>query len=209
LQSVEGGWVMDRVRFPSMTQSVLFIYYTADGYGKKKCWNLDCAAFVQINKHWYLGGPWDRYSVMDGLQWGFELQWKLFNGNWWLFLKGPGNYEAVGYYNQSIFGGGKLTQNASIIIYGGEVANYTGGEDFPQMGSGNFAEKGFGEAAFQNEIFLIDKDEDDGVGVWANLTAVDEGKASCYTIKLANWPDGGDWGTYFYFGGPGGMDCPL
>ncbi|KAF2811579.1 uncharacterized protein BDZ99DRAFT_384754 [Mytilinidion resinicola] len=204
LQSLEGGWVSE-----NSDNSRLFIYYTADGYGKLKCWNLDCPAFVQINHNWYLGGPWDHYSTKDGDQWGFALQWKFYQGNWWLFLQGPGAYEAVGYYNQTIWNGGQMTHNASVIIYGGEVANYTGGENFPQMGSGDLAEKGWREAAFQKTIFWIPRDENDGVGVWANLTANDEGKSSCYTIDLVNWPNGGDWGTYFYFGGPGGNDCPL
>ena len=27
---------------------------------------------------------------------------------------------------------------------------------------------------------------------------------SCYSIDLTPSSEGGDWGTYFYFGGPGG-----
>jgi len=209
LQSVEGGWVVDRIRHPDNPNSVLFIYFTADGYKSQGCWDLNCVGFVQINHQWYLDGTFDHYSQIDGVQSGFELQWKMYQGNWWLFLKGPGDYEAVGYYNHTIFHNGQLTQNASIIIYGGEVANYTGGVNFPQMGSGDLAEKGWREAAFQNTIFWIPRDENDGTGVWANLTEIDQGKASCYTIDLVNWPNGGDWGTYFYFGGPGGNNCPL
>jgi len=208
-QTVEGGWVMNRLTYPNSDQSRLFIYYTADGYNKLKCWNLDCTAFVQINHNWYLGGTWDHYSTMDGEQWGFEMQWKLYQGNWWLFLKGPGDYEAVGYYPTSIYNGGQLSKNATVIKFGGEVANYVGGNNFPQMGSGALAEKGWREAAYQNTIFWIARDENDGFGVWANLTASDEGKTSCYTVNVVNWPDGGDWGTYLFFGGPGGDNCPL
>lgn len=206
LQSVEGGLVMDRY-YKKKDQSLLFVFYTADGYKDKKCWNLDCGAFSQINKHWFLGGPWDHYSAFDKEQWGFEMQWKLYNGLWWLFLKGPGEYDAVGYYNTSVYEGGRLSKSASIVEYGGEVANYTGGTAFPEMGSGAFAEKGWRQAAFQNTVFWIPRDEDDGYGEWANLTALDTGKSSCYTIDIVGWPDGGDWGAYFYFGGPGGNLC--
>jgi hypothetical protein len=206
-QTLEGGWRKDTYDDPNTDVSTLFIYWTADWYKTTGCWNLECPAFVQINNNWYLGGIWDHYSTMDGEQWGFQMQWKLYQGNWWLFLRGPGDIEAVGYYPTSIYNSGQLSQNSNMILYGGEVANYTGGDSFPQMGSGDFAENGFGEAAFQNTIFYIPQDEDDGVGVWAELSAHDESPASCYTIELVDWPKGGDWGTYFYFGGPGGFGC--
>ncbi len=201
-QTVEGGWVVYETKF-NTKQAVLFIFYTADNYQKAKCYNLDCAAFVQTNNHWYLGGPWSSYSATGATQWGFELQWKLFHGNWWLFLKGPGSYEAVGYYPTSIFSGGQLSKNATEITYGGETA---GTKPYPQMGSGAFANQGWQRAAFQNTIFYIPRDEDDGTGVWADLTA-NEPSPGCYTIDLVPASSGGSWGTYFFFGGPGGNGC--
>ena len=209
LQTVEGGWVMDLVKHPERTKSTLFIYYNADGYSKKTnfhCWNLDCPAFCQTNHNWFLGGPWDHYSTLGGDQWGFEMQWKLFQGNWWLFLKGRQGYEAVGYYPGSVYRGGQISRNVTQIQYGGEVANYTGGKSFPQMGSGIRAEKGWEEAAFQNTVFWIPRDEDDGVGIWADLLKHDE-SAACYSIDIVEAPDSGDWGTYLFFGGAGGSGC--
>ncbi|KAH0565239.1 hypothetical protein GP486_001367 [Trichoglossum hirsutum] len=205
LQTVEGGWRMDPHDEPAQSKSTLFIFWTADGYGTLKCWNLDCAAFTQVNDGWYLDGPWDHYSTMDGEQWGFEMQWKLYQGNWWLFLKGSGDYEAVGYYSGSIFDGGLLAKGATLITCGGEVATYASDERFPEMGSGAWAEKGWGEAAFHNTIFYIARDETDGVGVWTNMAPVDE--SVCYSIDIVDWTSGGEWGTYFYFGGPGNKGC--
>jgi hypothetical protein len=204
-QTVEGGWQVYPDKYGT-NKAVLFIYWTADDYQNTGCYNLDCSGFVQTNSNWYLGGTWNNYSSTGGGQWGFELQWKLFSGNWWLFLKGPGNYEAVGYYPTSIYKGGQLAANSTLIEYGGEVARKTG-DVWPQMGSGAQADAGWQFAAYQNTIFYIPTNTDDGVGVWANLTAGDEALASCYTIDYVSASTGSTWGTYFYFGGPGALTC--
>jgi hypothetical protein len=202
LQTVEGGWQVYNQKYGN-NNARLFIFYTADNYQKKKCYNLDCAAFVQTNNNWFIGGPWSAYSSSGGTQWGFEMQWKYFQGNWWLFLRGPGAYEAVGYYPGSLFGNGQLARSASEITFGGEV---TGSDNMPQMGSGAFSDQGWQRAAFQNTIFYIPRDENNGVGVWADLFEI-EPNPRCYTIDITPASRGGSWGTYFYFGGPGGDAC--
>ena len=201
-QTLEGGWQVLPQKY-NTSNAVLFIYWTADNYDKTGCYNLDCPAFIQINNHWYLGGPWTNYSSKGETQWGFEMQWKLFKENWWLFLKGPGDYEAVGYYPTSIYNGGALATSATSAKYGGETA---GSSPWPQMGSGEFADQGWQKAAFQNTIFYIPKNEDDGVGVWADLSEY-EPSPDCYTIDIVPATKGGDWGTYFFFGGPGANSC--
>jgi hypothetical protein len=200
VQTIEGGWVVYLDKFHT-TQAVLFIFWTADGYGSKKCWNLDCVAFVQTNHNWYLGGIWDHYSTPTS-RWGFEMQWKLYKGNWWLFLRGPGSYEAVGYYPTKIYEGGQMSKNATVIEYGGEVARKTG-NNWPQMGSGVLSTQGLSAAANQHTIFSIPRDENGGVGVWADLVPrrVD---SPCYSLNITNFPNDGNWGTYIIFGGQGG-----
>lgn len=200
IQTVEGGWQVK----PGNTKAVLFIYYTANGYedtNLKKCYNLDCVAFVQINHNWYLGGIWDHYSTPES-RWGFEMQWKLYKGNWWLFLRGPGSYEAVGYYPTSLYEGGQMSKNAELIEYGGEVARLDG-DNWPQMGSGVLSTQGPSVAATQHTIFYIPRDENDGVGVWANLSPL-IADSPCYSLNITNFPNDGSWGTYIVFGGPGG-----
>ena len=66
-QTVEGGWQIYEKKYKTK-KAVLFIYWTADNYGTLKCYNLDCVAFRQINKNWFLGGIWDHYSTIDGTQ---------------------------------------------------------------------------------------------------------------------------------------------
>jgi hypothetical protein len=133
-----------------------------------------------------------QWTVSNGVAMGFPAAVETVSRELVAVPNGSGFFEAVGYYPTSIYNGGQLSQNLN---------------SFPQMGSGDFAENGFGEAAFQNQIFYIPQDEDAGLGVWADLSIYDQSPVSCYKIELAYWPNGGDWGTYFYFGGPGGLGC--
>ncbi|EDR05125.1 uncharacterized protein LACBIDRAFT_303459 [Laccaria bicolor S238N-H82] len=206
LQTVEGGWVVYPGKFKTKN-AVLFIFYTADNYKTKKCWNLDCAAFVQTNKNWFLGRGFTHYSAFGGGQWGFEMQWKLVGGNWWLYLKGPGAYEAVGYYPTKIFGSGQLSKSAEVVEYGGEVTRDSADHRWPQMGSSIFPSYGFGQSAFQRTIYYTARDEPGGVGVWTNLQKLVIGSNKCWDINITQAAQGGSWGTYFFFGGPGGQTC--
>lgn len=206
LQTVEGGWMV----YPQMfgtTKAVLFIYSTNHNYAHESgCYNLECAAFVQTSNKWLLGGTWTGYSTTHGTQWGFEMQWKLYSGNWWLFLRGAEDYEPVGYYPTSIFRGGAMSKNASWAKYGGETIpqkEQKEGKLWPPMGSGAFPSEQGNEAAFQNKIFYIPHDENGGIGVLAGLTPVSRSPA-CYWAKVENATSEG---SYLIFGGPGGYNC--
>lgn len=208
-QTLEGGWVRDPASFGNT--SVLFIFYTPDNYADG-CYDLDCPGFVQINNNWALGAGFDHYSSYGGTQWGFTEQWKYYQGNWWLFLQGPGSITAVGYYPGSVYNGGPMSRNAALMEVGGEVCNGPSGADctnpdWPQMGSGKYAAAGFGQAAYQNQIFYIPRDENGGTGVWTSLTAVSESSSKCYTSSFTPASSGGSWGSYLFFGGPGGRGC--
>jgi len=208
LQTVEGGWVVYKKRWGSKAR--LFTIYTADDYGKLSCYNHDCGTFTQTNSHWYLGGPWDRYSIYGGQQWGFEMQWQLYQGNWWLLLRGPGAFEPVGYYPGKVFNGGPLTRSATDVVFGGEVANISSKPAYHHgpMGSGHFAEEGWTRAAYQNRIFrVIRSSSGENIGVWAALKPILQTWLNCYTMAVTPWQQGGTWGTYMYFGGPGGDNC--
>jgi Neprosin len=193
-QTVEGGWVNYPAEFGS--QSVLFIFSTPNDYASG-CYNLQCAGFVQTTSAAALGAPFSNYSSYGGTQYGFGLQWKYYDGNWWMFYQN----NAVGYYPGSVFNGGPMGNNSALTEYGGETYTPSGG--WPQMGSGKFASAGWTQAAFQNTIFYIPQNVSGGTGVWSSLTPV-ETNPDCYTIAYTSSANGGSWGTYFYFGGPGG-----
>jgi hypothetical protein len=196
-QTVEGGWVRYAPKFGN--NSVLFIFWTPDNYAHG-CYNLDCSGFVQTNNRWALGGAFDRYSVYGGAQYGFRMQWQLYQGNWWLLLQGPGAIETVGYYPGSIYNGGGMSRNATEVTYGGET--FTNGTSQPQMGSGAFAAEGWTKAAYQNTIYY--HSDSNMTSAWADLNSHIVTHPACYTMTYTPASSGGNWGTYIFFGGPGG-----
>jgi hypothetical protein len=195
LQTVEGGWQVFPQKYGT-TNAVLFIYWTATGYQGTGCYNLDCPAFVQTNSNWSLGSRFVYYSTLGGAQASVEMQWRLYAGNWWLYLQG----QAVGYYPGSIYRGGQLTRNATLIEYGGETVGST---VWPPMGSGHFASAGWQFAAYQRNVFYLSTPS---TTQWAHLTAA-QPSPTCYTVAGPYWSTTSGWGIYFYFGGPGGSSC--
>lgn len=197
LQTVEGGWQVYPAKY-NTSNPVFFIFYTPDNYSSG-CYNLDCSGFVQVNNSWVLGGSLSPVSTSGSAQYVIRMQWQLYQGNWWLFVKGSGDYIAVGYYPGSLYKKGPLATAAQEIDYGGETASDDSG-NAGNMGSGQFASAGWSHAAYQSTIYYIDTNQ---VGQWASLNP-SQATPTCYSVDLHN-KTAGSWATYFYFGGP---KCP-
>ena len=86
-QTAEVGWQNYPAKYHTQN-SVLFIYWTADGYKHTGCYNLNCPAFVQINRNWHFGYGFNHYSTQGGTQYEFTAEYYLYQGNWWLALGG-------------------------------------------------------------------------------------------------------------------------
>ena len=105
-----------------------------------------------------------------------------------------------GYWPSSIFS--VLSNSASSVQWGGEVTNLKlGGHTTTQMGSGHFPEEGAGKASYFRSLNVID-----GLKVLRgprnSRTMITN--ANCYNLLMA-----GDFGDFFYFGGPGrNPKCP-
>jgi hypothetical protein len=192
-QTAEVGW-QNYPRKYHTSESVLFIYWTADDYHRTGCYNLDCVAFVQTDNSVALGGVFgSNYSQAGGSQYALGIGYYLYQGNWWLEIDGT----MVGYYPGSIYRGGQLSQYAQIFELGGETVGFP---YWPGMGSGNFAAAGYGEAAYHAAIAYRDADD----GLHAPSLTVSQPSPSCWTATSSPAPGNAEWGTYFYFGGPGG-----
>jgi len=189
-QTAEVGW-QNQPDTWGTEDSVLFIYWTADDYNQTGCYNLDCSGFVQTNGDWNFGGTFTNYSTIGGAQYYFEAEYWLTGGNWWLALGG----EWVGYYPASIYGGGQMSHHSKTIQYGGETAGQT---EWPPMGSGEWAKKGWTYAAYQDNIWYFDTKS---VEWWAGPTLEQPAKHCYKDAHLTYAP------TSFYFGGPGGSGC--
>jgi hypothetical protein len=201
LQTVESGWhVYPQLYNESQNVPRLFLFFTADGYQSTGSYNLTRrpgqGGFVQTDGSWVVGGSLPA-SDDGGDQQGFLMQWQMDSAGWWLYLQGDGDPVAVGYYPMQLFGRGQLTQAAEMVDFGGEVCGVVGGRQTGEMGSGQPASAGWQRAAFQKLICHSDGQQ----MTPADLT-VDDRDNRCYSLEYHD--NDAEWGTYFFFGGPGG-----
>lgn len=92
-----------------------------------------------------------------------------------------------------------------MIEWGGEVVNTEpdGSHTSTQMGSGHFPEEGFSKASYFKNIQVVDSSNNlkapKGIGAYTE-------QSNCYDVQNGY---NGDWGAYFYYGGPGkNSNCP-
>ncbi|KAK6284434.1 PREDICTED: uncharacterized protein LOC18596072 [Theobroma cacao] len=194
LNSMEAGWIVSQVD----KRTKLFIYWTSDDYQSTGCYNLDCPGFVQTDKKFGLGGNLEPVSTYGGKQ--YEMSITIHkdkqSGNWWLRIQ---NVD-LGYWPGSIFTG--LSDRADFITWGGEIVNseLEGRHTSTQMGSGHFPSEDFGKASFFRNLGYID--DSGAVRDPENLVPY-ASNPSCYDLHI---PTKNDFGTHFYFGGPGYSD---
>jgi hypothetical protein len=193
-QTAEVGWHVN----PSVTghdQPAIFCYWTGDGYATPTSYNGHNGDFLFHGSDTVLGVPITDISVAGGAQIDVYCALKLYEGNWWVYVGGDQDANAIGYFPGTLYNGGPLASGAAEVDFGGEVC---GGPPFAPMGSGAFATAGQNQAAYQRNL-----------GVWAANTKlqtsldlqIDEADAGAYTGSLG---DSDSWGNYLYFGGPGG-----
>jgi hypothetical protein len=193
VQTAEAGWQNYPALYGS-ENSALFIYWTADGYNQTGCYNLTCSAFVQTSSSLHLGAGFTNYSIFHGPQYETQLQYYLYNGNWWLRFNGAW----VGYYPGSIYRGGQLTRYSNLLEFGSESVGTT---VWPSEGSVLWANNGFTYAAYQRVLYYVNTSD---TSIWDSLVA-DVPSPACYTVTQPSYNS--SWGTFFYFGGPGGAGC--
>ncbi|KAG8649812.1 hypothetical protein MANES_08G142300v8 [Manihot esculenta] len=183
LNSIEAGW-------------------QSDSYQATGCYNLLCAGFVQTNNRIAIGAAISPVSSYAGNQYDITiLIWKDPKlGNWWM---GFGDNTLVGYWPAELFT--HLADHATMVEWGGEVVNSraNGLHTSTQMGSGHFAEDGFGKASYFRNLEIVDSDNSltsaQAISILAENT-------NCYNIKSSY---NNEWGTHFYYGGPGNNpQCP-
>ncbi|KAG5538953.1 hypothetical protein RHGRI_019487 [Rhododendron griersonianum] len=183
LNSIEAGW-------------------QSDAYQATGCYNLLCSGFIQINNEIAMGASISPISAYRGSQYDITiLVWKdPKEGNWWMQF---GNDYVLGYWPGFLFS--YLADSATMIEWGGEVVNSAsdGQHTTTQMGSGHFPEEGFGKSSYFRNIQIVDGSN--------NLRAPKDVETfteqpKCYDVQVGKT---GDWGNYFYYGGPGrNPNCP-
>ncbi len=203
LQTVEVGWQVFPQKY-GHSNPVLFIFWTADNYVSGGAYNLDSPGFVQVNSNVLIGGARSPVSQPGGTQNEMEITAYLIpNQGWWLYLDGLSSDSALGYYPLSLFGTGAMASGADQIEFGGEtVSGVPPSGDWGPMGSGQLANAGWQQSAYHRAIYYYDAT---GGSNWASLAEFTP-TSPCYSFS-GGFDSTGSWGTYFFFGGPGGGDC--
>ncbi|XP_065854522.1 protein neprosin [Euphorbia lathyris] len=195
LNSIEAGWQVSPELYGD-SRPRLFTYWTSDSYQATGCYNLLCSGFVQTNSRIAIGAAISPVSSLEGNQFDITiLIWKDPKlGNWWM---GFGDNTLVGYWPAELFT--HLVNHATMVEWGGEVVNSRadGRHTSTQMGSGHFAEDGFGKASYFRNLEIVDSDN--SLSSVQDISILAE-NTNCYNIKSSY---NTQWGTYFYYGGPG------
>ncbi|WOL12918.1 hypothetical protein Cni_G21687 [Canna indica] len=195
LNSIEAGWQVSPELYGD-SRPRLFTYWTSDAYQATGCYNLLCSGFIQTNNRIAIGAAISPVSSFSSRQYDITiLIWKDPKlGNWWMSF---GDSMLVGYWPAELFT--HLSDHATMVEWGGEVVNMRPGGEHTSthMGSGHFAGDGFGKASYFRNLEIVDGDNS-LISAQAIATLAENTK--CYDIKsFSNF----DWGTYFYYGGPG------
>ncbi|XP_038996797.1 uncharacterized protein LOC120121526 [Hibiscus syriacus] len=201
LNSIEAGWQVSPELYGD-SRPRLFTYWTTDSYQATGCYNLLCAGFVQTNSRIAIGAAISPVSQYAAHQYDITiLIWKDPKlGNWWM---GFGDNTLVGYWPAELFT--HLADHATMVEWGGEVVNSraNGKHTSTEMGSGHFAEDGFGKASYFRNLEIVDTDN--SLSSVHDISTLAE-NTNCYNIKNSY---NNEWGTYFYYGGPGNNPrCP-
>ncbi|XP_023542314.1 uncharacterized protein LOC111802247 [Cucurbita pepo subsp. pepo] len=201
LNTIEAGWQVSPELYGDNNPR-FFTYWTTDAYQATGCYNLLCSGFVQTNNRIAIGAAISPVSSYRGKQFDIGLMvWKdPKHGHWWLEY---GSGTLVGYWPAFLFS--HLRSHASMVQFGGEVVNRraSGFHTATQMGSGHFAEEGFGKASYFRNLQVVDWDNN--LLPLTNLHVLAD-HSDCYDIRQGS---NNVWGTYFYYGGPGRtVRCP-
>jgi hypothetical protein len=209
LQSLEGGWTVDK-GLNGDTQPHVFTYYTTNGYKKdgdnKGGYNRLHKGWVQHSRSVFPGIRIKGTSVFDGEQFEISMKFQLYKEpnssdvNWWVAVQGIW----MGYYPATLFKTG-LATDVDWVGSGGEVYSSLPNPEQTQdgMGSGYQASGGWTKAAYLRNLRV--QTDMNGTMVenngYASRDAAVSGGADPYTITL-DMESSSSWDSYFFVGGP-------
>lgn len=198
LQTIECGWHIDPPRYGNSIDPHLFVYTTRQTYNVgHSFFNQDGGVYRPLPNPLVVPGAPLRFSQTDGQVIEYRMGFYLTAGAWYFYF----NDQPVGFYPLDWFQGGPMSRVATRIRFGGEVGS--GLSIWPPMGSGAHAVAGYQKAAHQRAALVYPAA---GGAQEATLSEAGSTTSPCYTIAITN-NSGSEWGTYAFFGGPGGSGC--
>lgn len=202
IQTVEAGWI----NYPDqIVPPHLFVFFTTNGYQGMKDniggWNRDVDGWVQYDDEIYPGITFSPLSQDNGGQYGMEIRFYLFEGNWWLWVLD----RWIGYYPGRLFTRDvspfrTLQTGSNRINFYGEIFNSGTALTTTDMGSGEFPELGFGRSAYMHNITYTDLEAHDQHFDGSQQLVTSD--AARYRQETHFKPNS-NWGSYVLFGGPG------
>jgi hypothetical protein len=162
---------------------------------------LDCSGFVQTDNTWVLGGAFSQYTTLAENS-NFEYEVAIYVAfdpqipGWELFIENT----SVGYWPSSIYN--TLQTSADSVQFGGEIDPAT----IPTgtaMGSGALPSQGYPSAGYQRNVVYLDSA---GNSIDADITVWGVTNSYCYTLLIEEEAPSNDWGSFFFFGGPGALN---
>ncbi|MFC5031907.1 neprosin family prolyl endopeptidase [Streptomyces sp. So13.3] len=195
LQTVECGWHVDIARYHD-ARPHLFVFANRDNYEDgDRVYNLDDGVFRPVTNPYVNPGSPLFVSQSGGSQVEHRMGFFLTDNAWWFYF----DDHPIGCFPVSWFNNGPLTTKATRARFGGEVGSAV--STWPPMGSGQHATAGFGQAAYQRTATVFPVG---GGAVYPNLAQAGSVTGTCYSLQITNNSVSYDWGTYLFFGGPGG-----
>ena len=184
----------------------LFTFFTTNGYISRGDY---IGGYNQLQKGWvqhddsmFPGMHLKPISAVNGTQYEFKVEYKLFQGNWWLYFldRWIGYYPGWMFTQTGVNASDTLQSGSDVVVWYGEVFNNEDNATTTDMGSGHFPEDGFGKAAYIRGINVFDT-EDRAYHYRPNAHDIIS-DPDRYRLQT-HWLSGGDWGSYMYVGGPG------
>ncbi|MFI8930742.1 neprosin family prolyl endopeptidase [Streptomyces sp. NPDC053474] len=197
LQTVECGWHVDITRYGDAAPH-FFIFTTRRNYeASHSFYNLEGQVFQPVSNPYVRPGVPLAVSQSGGTQVEYKMGFYFTNNAWWLYF----DDHAIGCYPAAWFDNGPMATNATRAKFGGEVGTLI--TQWPPMGSGAHASAGFRQAAYQRVATV---NPVSGGAAHATLSEAGSVSGPCYSLQITN-NSGSDWGSYLFFGGPGGDPC--
>lgn len=199
-QTVELGW--QHYQYRAKNKPVIFVFSTSDNYGPESAYDDDLGRWIQVSSSIAPGMRFKYYSTIDGDQ--YSVEFKVYRGtaqgNWNLAYDNT----LMGYFPNSLFNSTGLASHAARVSMGGEIVDlHSSRHTKTDMGTGRFPSEGWRKAAYIRNMRVKDS-----LTTYQNF-AVDGSfeEPGCYNVLPVN---GGSWGRYIYYGGPGYhvVNCP-
>ncbi len=208
MQAIEAG----KIEWPAGTTPTFFVYFRTGGEAHgdwKGGYNQNVDGWVQYSKRVVPAIELGPVSTVNGTQFEFGIEARLHQGNWWVGAFG----EWAGYYPHceggdaqpcdtgTLFSASGIRDEASRMDWFGEVFDSSApAATSTDMGSGEFANGGYGRAAYiRNMIEVFDP----SYYRWWDTESTWATDGDCYTV-FGVWRSNVDgWRNWFFLGGPG------